>query len=502
MEGTLLAQLVSKACSRGRDRPAIQTEGARVTYGELESLSLQLSRRLLALGVTRGDRVLCIFPSSAEYVVALLATTAVGAIAVPLPTSISGDRLAYVVELVEPRLCMTRGSSSPHERVPHEQVVIEAERMRVASPAEASAPRPTATSEDDAIILFSSGSTGRPKGVVLKHRHLLATAENLSTLFGLAEDHRDLILAPMFHSDGWQRVAATLFAGGCVVTTPHSLSPRALLAALPDLDIRGLFLPPPMLRLVLRSAPDVLEKALAPLRSLEIGSAPVSADEFRRLAALMPKARIFFHYGLTECSRAVVLDVRAHPDKLDTVGREGPGVEIRICAPDGRPVSPGVEGQICLRGRQQTNGYFHLEELNRQKFVDGWLLTGDYGRLDADGFLTLLGRHDDMITSAGFHFFPAEVEMDLGTMPGVVEYVIAGVRDPSGILEQTPWAFVVPVDASAWSPAEFITLARTRLPPHMVPRHVVAVPSLPLTASGKPDRRKTTELYAKPARTE
>src|SRR5207249_3489535 len=116
----------------------------------------------------------------------------------------------------------------------------------------------------------------------------------------------------------------------------------------------------------------------------------------------------------------------------------------RICDESGQSLPIGQPGQIFLRGPQQTEGYFGLPELNRERFQDGWVITGDYGFLDAEGFLTLRGRRDDLITSAGFHFFPAEVETELGPVPGVLEYLVAGIRDPSGILEQLPWAFVVP----------------------------------------------------------
>ena len=128
--------------------------------------------------------------------------------------------------------------------------------------------------------------------------------------------------------------------------------------------------------------------------------------------------------------------------------------------------------------------------------VSEWVLaTGDYGALDGDGFLTLAGRRDDMITCAGHHFFPADLELEIGAIVGVVHYLCAGVPDP--VLGQVPWAFVVADGAPG--PAvilAFLTRARRALPPHMVPRRVVVIPQLPTLPSGKPDRRRTVELYA------
>ena len=186
---------------------------------------------------------------------------------------------------------------------------------------------------------------------------------------------------------------------------------------------------------------------------------------------------------------------RAHPDRLNTVGTALPGVTISIRDEDGNDLPAGLPGEIHLRSPHLATGYWEQPDLN-QRFVNGWLATGDHGHLDADGFLTLLGRHDDLINCGGHCFFPAEVEQLLGTPSGVEQYLVAGVADPRGVLQEVPWAFVVPIDATSWTPEAFLALARGNLPGHMVPRHVVTVPRLPLTASGKPDRLETVKLYA------
>lgn len=126
---------------------------------------------------------------------------------------------------------------------------------------------------------------------------------------------------------------------------------------------------------------------------------------------------------------------------------------------------------------------------------NGWLATGDYGIVDDDGFLSYLGREDDMINTGGYSFFPAEVEAELRSLEGV-RFIIAGVPDTQGVLGSVPWAFVVPDHHEAWSPKELLSLARRRLPAHMIPRRVVCIPNLPLTGSGKYDRHRTVDLYA------
>jgi fatty-acyl-CoA synthase len=490
----LVDALVRRPARRHADSPALETGSVRISYRDLERLSDALARQLVALGVGPGDRVMLMLSASAEYVISFLAVTTAGAIAVPVPPTVGPDRLRYLIDITEPRACLVEAPMSI-ERCPWHVVTIEPPGIRLdATQSVRTATLPSVRPDAPAAILFSSGSTGRPKGVVLRHRHLIATARNLSSVFGIDAHHRDLIVAPMFHSDGWQRVAATLFGGGCVVISPQSAT--TVLESLSALRITGCFLPTPVLRLLLRSSPDAMLAMMSPMRSLELGSTPISAQELRRLCDSLPEARVFFHYGLTECSRASILKVREHSRKLATVGTAAPGVEIRIVDSQGDTVAAGETGQILLRGPQQSDGYWNRPDLNREKFANGWLLTGDYGSLDEDGFLTLAGRRDDMITSAGYHFFPAEVETELGPVPGVVDYIVAGMSSAAGLVDQWLWAFVVPADPQTWRPNEFLTLARKRLPSHMMPRQVIPVPALPLTPSGKPDRARTVRLYA------
>jgi long-chain acyl-CoA synthetase len=185
-----------------------------------------------------------------------------------------------------------------------------------------------------------------------------------------------------------------------------------------------------------------------------------------------------------------MLDARAHPDKLHTVGRPTHEVRVAIRGDDGAHVGPGIRGEILLDAPRRIRRYWNRPDLDAERLADGWLRTGDVGSLDEQGFLTCHGRLDDLINCGGFSFFPAEAERELGPVPGVAEYIIAGVPDPKGVMEQVPWAFVVPAEAGSWSPADFSARARMRLLPHMVPRRVVVIDAIPLIVAGKPDRRR------------
>ena len=482
-------------------RPAFAVGEASLSYGDLLDLVRAIAERLLDFGVAPGDRVLLLLPNCVEHVAALLAVASVCGIAVPLDPDSGAARLAHVIDETDPRLCLVlEGADAP----PRVQCVtcrvdLSAPSVRF-SPAprahrRSSAALPPVDPDEIALLRYSSGTTGVPKGVPLTHGQILWTASTLATIYGLDAGHRDYVVSPMGHSGSWQRVAMTLANGGGVVLAQGLVSLAAILEDIESFAVTGFYMPPPLMRMLLKASPDRVRRALAGCRSIESGSASLSAEELRHLMDLAPAARVFFHYGLTECSRAVILDARSHPDKLETVGRPTTGVELLLRGDDGRPAGPGQSGQILLRGPQLATSYWNRPELTKESYIDGWFATGDYGQLDGDGFLTFLGRRDDLINSAAYSFFPAEVELELGPVDGAAQYVVAGMPDPSGVVGQVPWAFVVPAEPEAWSPRDFLAVARKRLPPHMVPRMAVPVSSLPLTSSGKPDRRRTVELH-------
>lgn len=490
-EGLFHRLLLANPAARS-EHPALQSEDLTLSYGELRDAVRSLARRLAGAGVGAGERVVLLLANSPEYVVAFLAVTAIGAIAVPIDPGAGAERQRRIVEDTGPRLCLVDGEASAPGQ--HAVRIDRATRGVVCTPPLAGGRAAALASEQgDACILYSAGSTGRPKGVVLTHRQLLAIARTLAGVIGMGPGHRDLVVAPMTHSGGWQRVTATLLAGGTVVIFAGMLSVPALVEDITRFAITAMFTAAPLLRALLR-APERLRGLPPGFRSIEVASAPVRADELARLCELAPQIDVFLQYGLTECSRALILDVRRHPGKLHTVGLPTAGVEVAIADERGALLPAGREGELLLRAPQRADHYWNLPEL-AASFRDGWLRTGDYAVIDGDGFVSYRGRRDDMINCGGNSYFPAEVELLLGDIDGVLEALVAGVPDPQLMLTQVPWIFVVPRDPQSWSVAEFMRHARARLPAHMVPRNVVVVPGIPVSRTGKPDRRETLRRH-------
>ncbi|MBK7889882.1 MAG: acyl--CoA ligase [Bdellovibrionales bacterium] len=496
---SLTQYLVFDKINKHGGLPALQVDEVSCTYAQLSDMISVFTDYLLKADIKPQDRILIQLPKSAEYVVCFLGILSIGAIAVPIDPNSSSERQSYVAHETSARIFITNeavefvGCPTMNVQVNlgMAEVIVQWSGALV-GPVGSIA---TLSLEDTAAIIFSSGSTGRPKGVALRHRHLLAVAENLAIAADMKLGHRELILSPMCHTDGWHRVASTLLSTGCVVIFNGLLTIPTFLEFLVKYKVNGFYTPPPFVRYLLMGPAEKIRAASTSLQSVEIGSAAISPQEISELIKLFPGAKFLVHFGLTESSRATILDCKKNPEKLHTVGKAPNGVEVLIADEFGKPVNYGVKGEILLRGSQCTDTYWNRQDLNNIAFRNAWLRTGDYGILDQEGFLTYCGRKDDMINSGGFHFFPAEVEVELGPVPGLKRYLISGLPDTKGILGQIPVIFAVPEDSSTWSVEKFFKLAQRRLPAFKIPKRIIIVPDIVMTSSGKPDRQKTVLKY-------
>jgi long-chain acyl-CoA synthetase len=312
-------------------------------------------------------------------------------------------------------------------------------------------------------------------------------AAQINGVIGNGPDDIEVVPMPLNHSFGLARLRCNLVAGGTVILSPGVRMPGEIFTAIERYGATGLVGVPAAFAVLLRFGDRGLGAYSHQLRYIEIGSAPMPLAHKHRLMELLPRTSLWMHYGLTEASRSTFLEFHRHADKLHTVGRPSPGVELSIRDEAGTDVGLERRGLLYLRSPAMAMGYWGDSALTAATFADGWVCTGDLAHLDEDGFLHLHGRRDDMINVGGNNVSPEEVEHVLTEHAAVGDAACIAIPDPSGIGGSAVKAFVVAAVGSgpALSPLELRRWVSSRLERYKVPEEYEWISSIPRTASGK-----------------
>ncbi|GIW06433.1 MAG: 2-succinylbenzoate--CoA ligase [Dehalococcoidia bacterium] len=457
------------------DRMAIRCRETIWSYRDLDSRVRLAAGRLVEAGIEAGARVAVLAENSADLAVVIHAVPRAGAILVPLNTRLTIDELVWQLGDCEASLLI----ADEWQRTRAANAAAQAGLPAPLDLAALVAPGASSTAgdlrwvaaDDVHTIIYTSGTTGRPKGAILTYGNHTWSAIGSALNLGLHAGDLWIAALPLFHVGGLSiLIRAALYGIG--VEIQRGFDPAAVNEAIDRggtivsvvapmlermLDVRGHRGWPPTLRCVL------------------LGGGPAPADLLRRaVAAGLPVVQT---YGLTEAaSQVTTLAPEDAIRRLGTVGKALFPTEVRIIGPDGAPVPPGVEGEIAVRGRTVSPGYFR-RSVERP---DGWLRTGDVGRLDVDGYLTVLDRRDDLIVSGGENIYPAEVEAVLRQHPAVLDAGVVGAPDPHW--GQRVVAFVVVAGEEL---PDLEAFCRARLAGYKTPRTFVQVEELPRNAAGK-----------------
>jgi long-chain acyl-CoA synthetase len=469
---TLIGHLAQHAGTNGA-RLALAFGTTGVTYAELWG-RVQLAAELLrAQGVDAGDRVLLAAAREPEFLYTYFACHLLRAIAVPYDRDIAPPRFQNIAELVRPRIIVANSLAATG--LNHGAAPPRGDEFAEPDP------------EQPADILLTSGTTGKPKGVVLTHRNILAAARNINQFIGNSAEDREALALPPSHSFGLGRVRCQILAGGTLILTSGFQFPKQLFEAMRSWKATGFSFVPAAWAVLTRLTGDTLAQFSPALRYIEIGSAPMPKPEKERLMRLFPRTRICMHYGLTEASRSAFMEFHESRDRLDSIGRPTPNVEIRIVDDEGRELGPRRIGNIQVRGEHVMRGYWACDSSERLK--GGWLGSGDLGYRDEQGYLYVRGREDDVINIGGRKVHPTEIEQALLGHERIADAVCVGAPDP--ITGEAVRAFVVAKRGSAELPsaealAEFL---RARIEQYKIPLAFEWVASIPTNASGKIERK-------------
>ena len=480
----------------------------RYTFWEIRRLANKLANAFIAHGLRPGDRVAILLPQGAETALAHLAAYRAGLIAVPLFVLFGPEALEYRLADSGASAIVTDLENWPkvagiRERLPDLRAAIVVGGAGIDGTVDFDAAVAKGSrrfrirqtlADDPAIIIYTSGTTGPPKGALHAHRFLLGHLPGVLLPQEFPPQRGDLFWTPA----DWAWIGglydvlfpAWFFGLPVVAHRARRFDPERAFDLIARHGIRNVFLPPTALKLMrqsgVRPGPDVR------LRSIGSGGETLGG-ELLEWGERTFGLTINEFYGQTECNLVVSNSAGMVPVRPGSMGWPVPGHEVAIIDSDGRPVAPGVVGEIAVRRPDPVMflEYWHQPAATRDKFVGDWLRTGDRGHADDDGYLWYQARSDDVITSGGYRIGPGEIEDCLLRHPAVAMAAVVGIPDP--IRTERVKAFIVLAagrEPSAALTVELQDFVRTRLAAHEYPREIDYLAALPMTATGKVIRRE------------
>jgi malonyl-CoA/methylmalonyl-CoA synthetase len=485
-----------------RQREFLQTASGQVyRYADLETQTARIAAALRGLGVAPGERVACQVDKSPQALFLYLACLRAGFIYLPLNIAYTESELAYFLEDAEPaavvcrpetegtirRLAVTRG-------VRHVLTLAAdggGSLSEMAHSAEATSLDEPRMVDDIAAILYTSGTTGKPKGAMITHGNLASNADALASSWGFSADDVLLHALPIFHIHGlFVAVHCVLLSGSQMIFLP-GFDAEALIQQLPRATVM-MGVPTHYTRLLDR--PEFGRKHCRHMRLFTCGSAPLlvqTFEEFERRTG----HRILERYGMTETGMNTSNPLHGER-KPGTVGLPLPGVEVRIVDEAGSPVASGQTGELLVRGPNVFKGYWRMPEKSAEEFTqDGFFHTGDIARIDAEGYVSIVGRAKDMVISGGFNVYPKEIEGLVDAMDGVVESAVVGLPHPD--FGEGVTAIVVRESAgNRPEEAQIIAHLRSELANFKIPKRILFVDELPRNTMGKVQKALLRERYS------
>jgi acetyl-CoA synthetase len=487
----------------GRDEP--------ITYGWLRQTSNRLANVLRAHGIARGDRVAILLPQSPEVAAIHIAIYKLGAVALPLAVLFGTDALSYRLQNSGAVALITNARGA--ERIVEIRNELPALKLTLSLDGAAdgavgfadalarasSGFTPVDTSADDpAMMVYTSGTTGQPKGALHGHRVLIGHLPGVETHHDFFPQPGDRIWTPAdwAWAGGLLNVLLPGLHYGVPVVARRSekFDPEEAFALIARTQIRNAFIPPTALRM-LRAAPNPKGRHAISMRSIGSGGESLGAETYEWGKSAFGLVINEF-YGQTECNIVLAACSALGVSKPGAIGRPVAGHAVAILDREGNPQKNGEPGQIAIRRPDPVMflEYWDNPGATRDKFIGDWMTTGDQGVMDEEGYVSFVGRDDDVITSAGFRIGPGEIEDCLIRHPAVA--LAAAVGKPDVLRTEIVKAFIVLKKGYAASDAlasEIQGFVKTRLSAHEYPREVAFIDAMPMTTTGKVIRRLLRE---------
>lgn len=539
MADLTIPRLLRASARRYGDLEAVADSGTSLTFAELADAALLVARAAQAHGIAPGDRVAIWAPNSHRWIVSALGMLGAGAVVVPINTRYRGAEARELLARTQARALLVEqgflgydhlgalqasgADGSPADADLSElKLVIDLSGQAAPGPVPAvgaaaglhweeflrsatEVPERAAVRTLEAVrpddlseIIFTSGTTGRAKGVMLAHGPAIELYTPYGDIWGLRKGDRYLITLPLFHTGGNKAGMITSLIHG-VTMVPLAVFDVAAAMAIIERERVTVMNGPPTIYAAILDDPRRAQFDLSSLRLAATGAAVVPEVLVERARTELPFENFITAYGLTECYGTATM-CRAS-DSTETVARTNgaalPGVELRVVDRAGQDVAAGTPGEVLVRGRNMTPGYWQDADATAAVIDSGgWLHTGDIGTVDAAGHLKITDRLKDLFIVGGFNVSPAEVEQVMARHPAIREVAVVGVADSR--LGEVARAYVITAHGQATSEEQLIEWCRERLANFKVPRSITFVAALPRNASGKVLRRELRAQAGEP----
>ena len=511
-EPNTLAEMVrEQARLRGGDI-AFHFEGRDTTFAQLDARTNQVANGLAALGIKRGERIAYLGKNSDAYMELWLGAIKAGIVMTPVNWRLAPPKVAYIAadcgaaslfvgpEFIEPmramkdkllnvRIIMTTEGGAP------EWNDFASWRDQQSD----NDPAVTVNCEDIAIQLYTSGTTGNPKGAMLSHANFLTLRQRIDRnppdWNKWSDTDVSLVAMPVFHIGGSGWAISGLYSGAKGVIA-REFDPSKVLDFIATFGISKLFMVPAAMQFVVRQ-PRAREVDYSRLKYILYGASPIPAALLAECIEVFGCGFVQM-YGMTETTGTIVVlppeDHVAGSPRMRSAGKAMDGVELAILGADGAVLPPGEVGEIATRSPSNMPGYWNLPEATAKTInAEKWLLTGDAGYMDTDGYIYIQDRIKDMIISGGENVYPAEVENAVSDHPSVAEVAVIGVPDAQW--GEAVKAVVVMRPGQEASAADIIRFTREKIAGYKCPKSVDFISALPRNASGKILRRSLREPY-------
>jgi malonyl-CoA/methylmalonyl-CoA synthetase len=491
------------------DRIAVETadtpQPLRYTWRDLERGSAMLANLLASLDLPPASRVAVQVDKSVEALMLYLAVLRAGHVYLPLNNAYQAAEIEYFIGNAEPavvvcapksfawisRIAFAAGTKNVFTLGDDRSGSL-LERAALMADTHTVVARQAG---DLAAILYTSGTTGRSKGAMLTHGNLLSNARVLDRYWGWSERgaHSDVLIhaLPVFHVHGLFVASHGALLSGSRMIWFHRFDPAATVARLPEATV---FMGVPTLYVRMLAEPALTRAQCAGMRLFIAGSAPLLLETFEAWRERTGHT-ILERYGMSETAMLSSNPYRPENARRGgTVGLPLPGVGVRVVGDKGTPLANGEIGGIEVKGANVFKGYWRMPEKTADEFTpDLWFKTGDVGRFDADGYLSIVGRSKDLVISGGYNVYPAEIEGLINALPGVAESAVIGVPHPD--FGEAVVAVVVARPGASVDAAATVATLKQQIANFKVPKQVFVVPELPRNAMGKVQKNLLREQH-------